>query len=421
MRIGFIVSDLGMSGGVNVIVKHASYLATVCGHQVTIITQREHSVRYSWKELETESLNVTDIESAQKQEFDLVMATWWETIFNLFSISSYKYAWFCQSLEHRFYHADDPRRAVAQAAECIPIPCITESEWIQKHMLSVNPSRKVWLVRNGIDKSIFKLNDENEIGSSEAEQTLRILVEGNIEHPLKGIEDSLMGVLAASTPISVRHISSTDSKISDFRYTWVRGPLTFEAMADEYSRSDVLVKTSRVEGMFGPPLEAFHCGATAIVTPVTGHEEYIRHGFNSLVVEWNDIRSISSSLDRLNTDRKFLNSLKIGALATASRWPSWSDSSEQFHQALVDLCAITNLISNDDYRALVNGLRGTLVQAQRTRVMLLGFVKVADERFSIITSLERQLQSELPGSGRARRLKRMMHRIINRMFRLFHR
>ena len=421
MRIAFIVSDLGLSGGVNVILKHASYLATVHGHQVTIITQREHYVCYSWKELETQSLNVTDINSAQKQEFDLAVATWWETIFNLFSISSARYAWFCQSLEHRFYNVDNPQRAVAQAAECIPLPCITESEWIQKHMLSVNPSRKVWLVRNGIDKDIFKFKDENELSNSLAEQHLRILVEGNIEHPLKGVADSLMGVLGASTPIRVRHVSSTDSKITDSRYTWVRGPLSFEEMADEYSRSDVLVKTSRVEGMFGPPLEAFHCGATAIVTPVSGHEDYIRHGSNSIVVEWDDIRSISSSLDRLNSDRKFLNSLKIGALETASQWPSWTDSSERFHQTLLDLYASTNFICNDDYRALVNGLRGTLIQAQRTRVMLLGFAKVADERLSIIASLEHRLQSELPGSGRARRLTRMMRRIINRMFRLFYR
>jgi len=43
-------------------------------------------------------------------------------------------------------------------------------------------------------------------------------------------------------------------------------------LSDEYARSDVLLKLSSVEGMFGPPLEAFHRGATAVVTPVT--EDY---------------------------------------------------------------------------------------------------------------------------------------------------
>ena len=55
-----------------------------------------------------------------------------------------------------------------------------------------------------------------------------------------------------------------------------------------YRSCDVLVKLSYIEGMFGPPLEMFHCGGTAIVYRVTGHEQYIRHDDNSLVVTPDD-------------------------------------------------------------------------------------------------------------------------------------
>ena len=34
-------------------------------------------------------------------------------------------------------------------------------------------------------------------------------------------------------------------------------------MADLYAQTDVVLKLSSVEGMFGPPLEGFHRGATA--------------------------------------------------------------------------------------------------------------------------------------------------------------
>jgi hypothetical protein len=37
-----------------------------------------------------------------------------------------------------------------------------------------------------------------------------------------------------------------------------------------YRSCDILGKLSYVEGMFGPPLEMFHCGWTAIVYNVTG-------------------------------------------------------------------------------------------------------------------------------------------------------
>ena len=73
-------------------------------------------------------------------------------------------------------------------------------------------------------------------------------------------------------------------------------------MADEYARHDVVLKLSRVEGMFAPPLEGFHRGATCVVTPVTGHDEYVEHGVNGLVVHWDDERGTARALDLLARD-----------------------------------------------------------------------------------------------------------------------
>ena len=70
-------------------------------------------------------------------------------------------------------------------------------------------------------------------------------------------------------------------------------------LAALYAESDVLLKLSRVEGMFGPPLEAFHKGATCVVTPVTGHDEYIVHGENGLIVDWDDPPGTTRALDLL--------------------------------------------------------------------------------------------------------------------------
>jgi len=53
--------------------------------------------------------------------------------------------------------------------------------------------------------------------------------------------------------------------------------VAIEKTPEIYRSCDVLVKLSYVEGMFGPPLEMFHCGGTAIVYDVTGHDEYIKH------------------------------------------------------------------------------------------------------------------------------------------------
>jgi hypothetical protein len=88
----------------------------------------------------------------------------------------------------------------------------------------------------------------------------------------------------------------------------------------------VVLKMSSVEGMFGPPLEGFHRGATCVVTPVTGHDEYVVHGWNGLVTEWDDSRGTARALDLLAADRRLLHFLRTNAVETARAWPSWNQS-----------------------------------------------------------------------------------------------
>jgi hypothetical protein len=97
-------------------------------------------------------------------------------------------------------------------------------------------------------------------------------------------------------------------------------------MSELYGRTDVVLKLSSVEGMFGPPLEGFHRGSTCVVSPVTGHEEYVEHGWNGVVADWDDLRGTARELDLLAADRRYLHFLRTNAVETARAWPSWEQS-----------------------------------------------------------------------------------------------
>ena len=101
-----------------------------------------------------------------------------------------------------------------------------------------------------------------------------------------------------------------------------------------YRSCDVIVKLSYIEGMFGPPLEMFHCGGTAIVYDVTGHDEYIEHNKNGLVVKTDDDEKVVEYINKLKQDSKLLNKLKKGAIATAKSWVSWEESSMNFYKTV---------------------------------------------------------------------------------------
>ena len=119
------------------------------------------------------------------------------------------------------------------------------------------------------------------------------------------------------------------------------GPLSHREMSELYERTDVVLKLSSVEGMFGPPLEGFHRGATCVVTPVTGHDEYVEHGWNGMLVDWEDLLGTARQLDLLARDRELLHFLRTNALETARAWPSWEQSSQFMAAALLRIATRT--------------------------------------------------------------------------------
>jgi transposase len=86
--------------------------------------------------------------------------------------------------------------------------------------------------------------------------------------------------------------------------------------------------------MFGPPLEMFHCGGTAIVYNVTGHDEYIVHGRNALLAECHDEAAVVRFVRQLKDFSLFLEALKANAIDAAAQWPDWPASTAQFRDAM---------------------------------------------------------------------------------------
>jgi hypothetical protein len=75
-------------------------------------------------------------------------------------------------------------------------------------------------------------------------------------------------------------------------------------------------------------------GATVVTTAVTGHDEYVVHGENGLVVGWDDVHGTARALDLLARDRRLLHELRTGALRTARAWPDWRQASQLMALAL---------------------------------------------------------------------------------------
>ena len=338
LSIAFILGSPDINGGTYVIYEHGTRLQQF-GHRVTMITEQSiDPARHAWHPAAAE-LNWLTFDQVKDEQFDIVLATWWQSPFLLHKLSASHYLYFVQSIESRFFEEEDPAhhdkrdlslwQEFCESSYSFNIPVITEARWIQDYLYQTYNSRAK-LVRNGIRKDIYQ--DKKNIISPRQKGRLRVLVEGPVDVFYKNVPKSIeLCHLAGVDEVWLLTSSDVESFPGVDR---VFSRIPIHKTPAVYGSCDVLVKLSYIEGMFGPPLEMFHCGGTAIVYDVTGHDEYIVHGENSYVVPRDQDEQVVQYLQELKEQPEKLDILKQGAATTAQNWPDWDHASTEFAQAL---------------------------------------------------------------------------------------
>lgn len=326
--IAIILYGLAISGGANVIFHHAAYAADQ-GAEVTFLTRNGQGAgTASWCP-GTDRFSYKNIEDAEEDEYDIVIATEWRSAYDAYRIKGKKYIYFVQSIESRFFRPEmGLMRAIAEKTYELDYYYITEASWIRDY-LAINHQKNAALVRNGIDKAVFCPTGSCVAGRGEHP---RFLVEGHVDNWLKNVPKTIsllqqadVGEIWLATPSRIKEYPGVDRVFS---------MVPVSEMAEIYRSCDVLVKLSLVEGMFGPPLEQFHCGGTALVYDVEGHDEYIEKGKNAIVVNRGDEEAVINELRRLKTDVNLRRFLTENALKTASSWLDWKESSSAFYSEI---------------------------------------------------------------------------------------
>jgi hypothetical protein len=334
LKIAFILDSAAMSGGANVIFRHAMELVkrgmTVAFVSRILITPRDVDWHPIAKMVGDPHLLWLDYHAVSQHRFDVAFATWWRTFFDLWKIRAERYAYFVQSIESRFYlpHEHVIRTAVDATYEA-PVGFVTEARWIRDYLKRMH-GHTAELAVNGIDKSIYR--PEGKVLAPHRRGCLRVLLEGPLDVGFKNVPASIRLAHEGGADEVWLLTSSSVERVVGVDQVFSRIPQTQTAAV--YRSCDVLLKLSTVEGLFGPPLEMFHCGGTSIVYSVTGYDEYIVHGRNGLVARPHDEASIRSYIRRLKETPELLQNLKDGALATSNSWPDWRESGRQFEAAL---------------------------------------------------------------------------------------
>lgn len=339
MRIAFVVGDVGIiSGGFNVIIEYATALQRR-GHDV-VIAAKDRSRAPAWHP-RLAGIRVTEVAALGEETFDFAFATWWLTFFELSRVRSAVYGYLTQSLESRF-HPEPHLKLLNRCTYALPLMMVTEAGWLAQLIRDVQPAARVLCIPNGLSRDYFPcLESPPERGGP-----LRVLVEGPWSVPFKGVPETfaaLKRARAAGVPLETGWL--TVEAGGGRRRSLTGGPIEIheriplDQVRHVLQRYDVLLKLSHVEGVYGPPLEMFSQGGTAITYTVTGSDEYMVHGYNGLLLEPHNHRQIVAYLDLLARRPEYLTTLRRNALATARRHPDWETSGTTLADALEALAA----------------------------------------------------------------------------------
>jgi O-antigen biosynthesis protein len=275
-------------------------------------------------------------------DIDILIATAWSTAFVIAELKADRKFYFVQSDETRFHEPDSPWEKITRLSYLMDYEYITEARWIQT-WLKEQFNKDSGLVPNGLDPEIYHEVEPLVPKGSKP----RILLEGAIGLPYKGMAQAFEAVKNIDAEIWC--VSSYGRVKADWKCDRFFESVPMSEMKKIYSSCEILLKLSRVEGFFGPPMEMMACGGAVIVGKVTGYDEYIVDNENALVVDPFDIKGAEDAVRKLIEDKDLYRTLVENGKRTSEQW-SWETSLDKLEEIIKNPARKSSSIPENNLR-----------------------------------------------------------------------
>lgn len=320
LHIVYVMTHVGVSGGVKVIFEHANRL-TKLGVKVTIVA---HYEKPTWFPIEAEYIQVPfDLELAKGiPNCDVIVATYWDHIQTCIETGIAPVVYFEQGDFHLFdYENMNPTfKHFIQKQFQIPPFIYTVSSLASKLIQSIY-GRKAQVYSNAIDEKIFTFEGRKEIGEHPY-----LLMMGRDSTTFKGISYIIDAYEKIKNEFELNLYWITPEEPSEKmkeRVTKCFINPSQESIASLYRGAALYVSGSIYESFSLPPLEAMACGCPVVTTNNEGVLEYAKHKENALICQMNDSEDMAEKIKKLLSNPKLKEKLIRNGLETANRY-NWN-------------------------------------------------------------------------------------------------
>lgn len=355
MRISFILSSMGLSGGVRVVVEYANRLAAR-GHECFLIAPKGRvepdmleevlpEVRTRLSHIEPgvrpsaiRSFLLSFSLAIRVPRSEVIVSTHTPTTIATLVASRLlrrgKPVWLYQDYLEMFLDRPVERWLLKHALTWHD--CALTVSTYSKEELGSFAQGKVVVVGEGLSHpELLRPLPEDERLRDGRRRTL--LYVGDMR-PRKGIYDFIEAaqIVSEQMPdLALWIVTKDKGEIeSTVPFQLFHRPAR-KKLAQLFASSDVFVSASWWESFGLPPLEAMACGAPVVTTDSRGIREYARPEWNCLVTPPRDSAKLAAAIRRILSDDELENRLRQNGPLTAAQY-TWEGAVNRFEQAVSD-------------------------------------------------------------------------------------
>jgi O-antigen/teichoic acid export membrane protein/glycosyltransferase involved in cell wall biosynthesis len=371
LRITFVLSQLGMQGGIRVIAQYAQHLHKQ-GHEVTVVAPELRSRSWLFRRkqflkgllmggglapasnsgerprppshFDGTDVKVRLLESRREvtasdvPDADVVIATWWETAEWVAALPPSKgfQVYFVQG--HEVWEGQPVKRV--ELTYHLPLRKIAVSEWLSGIMRDRYGDESVTTIPNGVDFDRFMSPPREK----QAQPTVGFIYS---EQSIKGSDLAIAAIERARQMLPELRVVSFGMfaptgamKLPKGTQFSVRPP--HPKLVEGYASCDAWIVPSRNEGFGLPLLEAMACRTPVIATPAGAAPQIVGAG-GGILVEHENVEALARAIVRVAImNAEEWRSMSDNAFATAMRYDSRL-SAQKFESFLQQMVVDANM------------------------------------------------------------------------------
>jgi len=322
-NVKFIIPSINISGGINVIFKHAEILREN-GYDVTLVSLDKLTDPQRLDVLNKNHNVIVERDVEIDQVIDKIVATHWSTFgFMKKYPNALKQYYLVQGYDSLIYAPGKTDRILANAtySDRTGVQYVTISPWCVK-WLSDNFNQKARYAPNGISLDLFPVTKRKYDGK------IKILIEGNHRDRLKNIDEAFNITNSLDRDkYSVSYLSYDSQPKKEYNVDAAYNKISPDKVGLIYNKHHILLKTSLLESFSFPPLEMMATGGQVVAIKNDGNAEYITSD-NAVLIKPDHLSDAIVAIERLVKDSKLRDKLRKNGFDITKKY-DWLNLTDQ--------------------------------------------------------------------------------------------